>query len=69
MEKSKQVEPSREGRKRTREAGRLVQDMREYVGAPSNLSRQRRSPKRYNSYMALMTEPVEPEPSSFEEEV
>ena len=69
METTTQVEPSREGKKRTREVYRLVQDARENVGAPSNLRRNRRSPKRYTSYMALMTELVEIEPSSFEEAV
>jgi len=68
-ETSTQAEPSKEGRKRTREVDRLVQDARENVVAPSNLHRQRRSPKRYTGYMDLMTELVEIEPSSFEEAV
>jgi len=36
-------EPSSEGMKRTREDDRIVQDVRDNVGAPSNLRRQRRS--------------------------
>lgn len=39
------------------------------MGALSNLCRQRRSPKRYIGYMALMIELVETDPSSFEEAV
>ena len=58
-----------ESRERTTEVDILVQDVRENVEAPSNLCRQRRSPKRYTSYMALMTELVEIEPSSFKESV
>ena len=45
-----QAEPSREGRKRTKEADRLVQDARENVGAPSNLCRKRRSLERYTKH-------------------
>lgn len=37
--------------------------------SPSNLCMQRRSPKRYTGYMALMIELVETKPSSFEEAV
>ena len=69
MEKSTQEETSKEGRKRTREVDRLVQDVRENLGAPSNFHRQRRPPDRYTDYMALMIEAVEIEPSSFEEEI
>ena len=43
--------------------------MRENAATPSNQCRQRRSPDRYTGYMALMTELVEIEPSSFEEVV
>lgn len=39
------------------------------MDSPSNQHRQRRSPDRYTSYMALMTQLVETEPSSFKEEV
>ena len=68
METFAHVKTSREGRKRTKEVDRLVQDARENVGAPSNVRRQRRSPERYTGYMALMIELVEIEPSSFKEE-
>ena len=34
-----QEEPSKEGRKRTMQVERLLQDVRENVGAPSNLHR------------------------------
>ena len=44
-------------------------DVRENVGEPSSQHRQRRSPKRYTGYMALVGECVETEPSSFEEAV
>jgi len=69
MEISTQEEPSREGRKRTREDDILLQDARENVGAPTNLFRKRRSPKRDTSYMALMNKIVKIEPSSFKEAV
>jgi hypothetical protein len=63
------AETSRDGRKHTREADRLMHDARENVGAPTSQRRQRRSPDRYTGYMALMSESVEIEPSSFEEAV
>ena len=68
VETSTQVESSRDGRKRTREADILLEDVRENVGAPSSQCRQRRSLERYIRYMALVGECVETEPSSFEEE-
>ena len=63
------VESSRDGQKCSREADRLVMDARENVGQPSSQCRQRRSPKRYTSYMVLVGECVETEPYSFEEAV
>lgn len=69
METTTQLEPSREGRKRNRESERLVQDAKENVGASSNQRRKRRSLDQYINYMALMTELVETELSSFEEVV
>ena len=42
-----QAEYSRDGRKRTREADRLLKDVRENAGAPSSQHRQRMSPERY----------------------
>ena len=69
METSTYVESSREGRKCTREADRLLMDARDNVGEPSSQHRQRRSPKWYTSYMALVGECVETEPCSFKEAV
>ena len=53
METSTQAESSRDGWKRTREADRLLLDVRENVGEPSSRCRQRRSCERYTIYMAL----------------
>lgn len=61
------AESSRDGRKRSREADRLVMEVRENVGQPSSQHRQRRSLERYTGYMTLVGECVETEPSSFEE--
>jgi len=47
----------------------LMHDARENVGAPTSQRRQRRSLDQYTCYMALMSESVENESSSFEEEV
>ena len=69
VETSTQLETSEEGRKRIREANRLVQDVRENVGTPSNFCRSRRSPNRYTGYMDLMTELVDTNPSSFNEAI
>ena len=64
------AEPStRNGRKCTREADRLMLDVTEHVGAPTSQCRQRRSLDKYTRYMALMSECIVTEPSSFEEEV
>jgi len=62
-------ESSRDGRKCSWEADRLMQDARENVGQPSSQCKQRRSPYRYIGYMALVGECVTTEPSSFEEAV
>eukprot|EP00253_Pinus_taeda_P029922 PITA_29922 len=67
VETSTQAESSREGRKHTREADRLLDDARENVGAPTSQHRQRRSPERYIGYMSLMGECVVTEPSSLKE--
>ena len=69
METSTHAETSRDGRKRSREADRLMLDAWENVGHPSSQCRQRRSPERYTGYMALVGECVDTEPSSFEEAV
>ena len=60
---------SRDGKKCSREADRLVMDARENAGQASSQRRERRSPERYTSYMALFGECVDTEPSSFEEVV
>ena len=44
-------------------------DARDNVGQPSSLRRHRRSLEWYTSYMALVGECVDSEPSSFEEAV
>lgn len=69
METPTHAEPSSDGRKCTREADRLLHDARENMGAPTSQRRQRRSPKRNTSYMALMSGCVKTKPSSFEEVV
>jgi len=67
VETSTQAESSKDGWKHTREANKLLEDMREIVGAPSSQCRKRRPPERYTGYMALAKECVETEPYSFEE--
>ena len=69
METSTQAKSSREGWKCSREADRLLMDVRENVGEPSSQHIRRRSPERYTGYMALVGEFVETEPYSFEEAV
>jgi len=69
VETPTQAKPSIEGRKITKEVYRLVQDARENVRVPLNLLMQRRSHEMYTSYMALMAEVVEIEPSSFKEAI
>ena len=44
-------------------------DVTEHVGASTSQCRQRRYPDRYIGYMALMSECIVTEPSSFEEAV
>lgn len=64
------VEPStRDGRNRTRKANLLLLDARENVGEPTSQRRQISSPQKYIGYMALMSEGIEIEASSFEESV
>jgi len=69
VETSTQAKSSRDGRKCTREADRLLHDSRESLGAPTFECRQRRSPERYTGYMALMSGCVLTNPYSFEEVV
>lgn len=69
MEAPTHAEISIDGRKHTKESDKLLHDARENVGAPTSQRRQRRSPYQYTGYMALLSELVEIEPSSFEEVV
>jgi len=69
VEASTQAESSRDGWKCTREVDILLEDVRENVGAPLSLGRQRRSPERYTGYKALVGECVDTQPSSFEDAV
>ena len=63
-------EPStKNGRKCTIEVDRLMLDAIKHVGAPTSQHGQRRSPDKYIGYMALMSECIVIEPSSFEEAV
>ena len=69
VETSTHAETSRDGQKCSREADRLMLDPPENVGEASSQRKQRRLPVQYTSYMALVGECVESEPSSFEEAV
>ena len=67
MEAPTHEETYRDGRNHNREASIFMHDARKNVGAPTSQHMQRRSPNQYTGYMALMSESVEIEPSSFEE--
>ena len=70
MAETTHANPStRNDRKHTKEADRLMLDATEHVGAPTSQRRQRRTPNRYTGYMALMSKFIVTEPSSFEESV
>ena len=69
MEAHTHAKTSRDGRNRTREADRLMHDAIENMGAPTSQHSQRKSPDWYTGYMALMSESIEVEPSSFKEAV
>ena len=69
MEETTQAAPTIRGRMRTTEAERLAQDAEKVVGPPTAQRRQRQSPDRYTGYMALVSQCVVTEPSSFEEAV
>jgi len=69
VETSTQEVSSKDGRKNTKEADRLLHDTRENVGAPTSQRKQRRSSDRYTRYMALMSGCVDTDLSSFEEAV
>jgi hypothetical protein len=44
-----------------------LRETQEYMGAPRTSVREGRAPQRFSNYMALMSELLEAEPSSFEE--
>ena len=70
MEEKTHEEPStRHGRRRTKKVDRLRLDATEHVGAPTSLRRQRQFPDRFTGYMALMSNCIVTEPSSFKEAV
>ena len=69
MEETTHAGPTIRGRKRTTEAERLARDAEKVVGPPTAQRRQRQSPDRYTGYMALVSQCVVTEPSSFEEAV
>ena len=55
MEAPTHADTSRDRRKCTGEANRLMHDDRENVGAPTSHRRHKRSPYRYTGYMDLMS--------------
>ena len=67
MEETTHAAPTIRGLKRTTEAERLARDAEKVVGPPTAQRRQRQSPDRYTGYMALMSQCVMTDPSSFEE--
>ena len=69
VEETTHAAPTIRGRKRTIEAERLAQDAEKVVRPPTAQRRQRQSPDRYTRDMALMSQCVVTEPSSFEEAV
>ena len=69
VEETTHAAPTIRGRMRTTEAERLARDAEKVVGPPTAQRRQRQSPDRYTGYMALMSQCVVTEPSSFEEAV
>ena len=67
MEEMTHTTPNIRGRKHTTKAERLNLDAVQNVGAPKSQRRQRQSPDRYTGYMALVSQCVVTEPSSFKE--
>jgi transposase InsO family protein len=59
--------PSSTRRRKTRWVEQTLREAQEYVGAPRTSVRESRAPHRFSSYMALMSELLEAEPSSFQE--
>jgi hypothetical protein len=62
-----EIVPPTTGRKRNREISQTLRDAHEFIGAPSTSFRQSRPPQRYLGYMALMSDLIDREPSSFQE--
>jgi hypothetical protein len=62
-----EIVPPTAGRKRNREVSQTLRDAQEFVGAPRTSVRQSRPPQRYSGYMALMSDLIDREPSSFQE--
>jgi hypothetical protein len=55
------------GKKRPRWLQQTLKDAQEHVEAPKKTFRESRPPQKYSSYMALMCDIIDSEPSSFEE--
>ena len=49
-------------------AHELIQDAKRY-GAPEGMHRERKRPKPYNNYVALLFDIIDKEPSNYEEDV
>lgn len=62
-----QLETPSTGRKRAKWVDRLIQDAQDHVETPSTMFTQSKQPQRYTGYMALITELVYTEPSSWKE--
>jgi hypothetical protein len=58
--------PSTSRRRKTKCAEQTLREAHEYVGAPRTSVRESRAPERFSSYMALMSELLEVEPSNFQ---
>jgi hypothetical protein len=46
-----------------------LKEAKENVGEPQRLMRERRAPERFGSYLAMVTNITDSEPTTFEEEV
>ena len=55
--------------KKNHEVPDTQRDTQEFVGAPRKSTRQRRKPAKFNDYVALVSQLVDSEPSSFQEDV
>lgn len=54
-------------KRRNRATEQTLREAQEYVGDPQDSVRQRRAPRRYSDYVALMSELIEVKPSNFQE--